>query len=150
MILWEWIFVKGSTRTHFIWPWLMSAREVRVSCQAARDVRRWTLYTTKIKLFWFLCFQLNPLQKIPVLSINGQAICDSHAIALHLCRINKENDLYPEDNVLRTKIDEMMYYNAGVLFPIDSAIYVRFLLKFPQLLSSSFYTSVLSKRSIPL
>ncbi|CAB3219716.1 unnamed protein product [Arctia plantaginis] len=70
--------------------------------------------------------KINPLQKVPVLSINGQVICDSHAIALHMCRIKKDNELYPEDNVLRTKIDEMMYFNCGVLFPIDSAIFTEF------------------------
>ncbi|XP_075981432.1 glutathione S-transferase 1-like [Anticarsia gemmatalis] len=69
--------------------------------------------------------KINPLQKVPALELNGEVIADSQAIALHLCR-SIPNDLYPEDVFIRTRVEEMMFYNAGVLFPIDSAIYTDF------------------------
>lgn len=76
----------------------------------------------------FVLLQINPFQKVPSLSVNGQNICDSHAIALYFCRKSNNQDLYPDDIILRAKIDEWLYFDAGILFPIDSAIFVRKLL----------------------
>ncbi|XP_050550749.1 glutathione S-transferase 1 isoform X2 [Spodoptera frugiperda] len=67
--------------------------------------------------------KINPFQKVPSLSVNGQNICDSHAIALYFCRKSNNQDLYPDDIILRAKIDEWLYFDAGILFPIDSAIF---------------------------
>ncbi|CAH0589915.1 unnamed protein product [Chrysodeixis includens] len=70
--------------------------------------------------------KINPLQKIPALAVNDDVICDSHAIALYLCRSAKDQDLYPNDATLKAKIDELMFFNASVLFPIDSFVFSEF------------------------
>ncbi|KAJ8717579.1 hypothetical protein PYW07_005509 [Mythimna separata] len=70
--------------------------------------------------------KINPLQKVPALSVDGDIICDSHAIALYFCRTGNGQELYPEATIPRTKIDEWLYFNAGVLFPIDSAIFTEY------------------------
>uniref|UniRef100_A0A2A4JU40 Glutathione S-transferase n=1 Tax=Heliothis virescens TaxID=7102 RepID=A0A2A4JU40_HELVI len=70
--------------------------------------------------------KINPLKKVPALSVNGEVIRDSHAIALYFCRSSDNQELYPEDCLLRAKIDEWLYFDAGVLFPIDSAIFTDF------------------------
>ncbi|KAF9412784.1 hypothetical protein HW555_008787 [Spodoptera exigua] len=70
--------------------------------------------------------KINPLQKVPCLSVNGQNIRDSHAIALYFCRKSNNQELYPDDIILKAKIDEWLYFDTGVLFPIDSAIFSDF------------------------
>lgn len=78
--------------------------------------------------YFSLFFQINPLQKVPALVINDEVLCDSHAIALYLCRISKNNELYPEEEDLMAKIDDILFFNSGVLFPIDSEIFVSIIL----------------------
>ncbi|XP_026739293.1 glutathione S-transferase E14-like [Trichoplusia ni] len=70
--------------------------------------------------------KINPLQKIPALAVNDDVICDSHAIALYLCRSAEDYDLYPDDASLKAKIDELMFFNSSVLFPIDSFVFSEF------------------------
>ncbi|XP_047031133.1 glutathione S-transferase 1-like isoform X2 [Helicoverpa zea] len=70
--------------------------------------------------------KINPLKKVPALSVNGEFIRDSHAIALYFCRNSGNQELYPEDSILRAKIDEWLYFDAGVMFPIDSAIFTEY------------------------
>ncbi|XP_022837694.1 glutathione S-transferase E14-like isoform X2 [Spodoptera litura] len=70
--------------------------------------------------------KINPFQKVPSLSVNGQNICDSHAIAVYFCRKSYNKELYPDDIILKAKIDEWLYFDAGILFPIDSAIFSDF------------------------
>lgn len=70
-------------------------------------------------------FQINPLEKVPTLVIGDKAINDSHAIALYLCQKNEKQDLYPKDDiVMKARVDEMLFFNATTLFPVNSAIYV--------------------------
>ncbi|XP_037873489.1 glutathione S-transferase 2 isoform X2 [Bombyx mori] len=66
--------------------------------------------------------QINPLQKVPVLKVDKDVICDSHAIAMYLCETTKSEDLYPGSALARAKINQMLFYNATTLFPIDSFI----------------------------
>ncbi|XP_047996845.1 glutathione S-transferase E14-like isoform X2 [Leguminivora glycinivorella] len=70
--------------------------------------------------------KINPLQKVPALKVGDEVICDSHAIALYLCRIGDGQRLYPEDPVVRAKVDQTMFFNSGTLFPIDSFIYTEY------------------------
>lgn len=70
--------------------------------------------------------QINPLQKVPALAVNENIIIrDSHAIAIYLCQQSNNQDLYPKDSLAKVKVDEMLFFNACELFPIDSAIIVR-------------------------
>lgn len=76
-------------------------------------------------LFIQILFQINPLQKVPALVIGDEVISDSHAIALYLCQRNENQNVYPEDDIiLKARVDEMLFYNATTLFPVNSAIYV--------------------------
>ncbi|XP_063830472.1 glutathione S-transferase E14-like isoform X1 [Ostrinia nubilalis] len=70
--------------------------------------------------------KINPLHKVPALDTGKQVICDSHAIALHLCRQSKHQDLYPEDNFTRARVDQMLFFNSGLLFPADSLIFTEY------------------------
>ncbi|KAJ0174367.1 hypothetical protein K1T71_010513 [Dendrolimus kikuchii] len=67
--------------------------------------------------------KINPLQKVPALAVGGETICDSHAITMYLCQESEDQNLYPEDAMLRAKINEMIFFNSGTLFTIDSSIY---------------------------
>ncbi|XP_030030115.2 glutathione S-transferase 1-like isoform X1 [Manduca sexta] len=70
--------------------------------------------------------KINPLQKVPALSVDGEIICDSHAIALYLCRLSKYQKLYPSDDLMKAAVDRMLYFNATNLFPIDSFIFTEY------------------------
>ncbi|XP_060805658.1 glutathione S-transferase 1-like, partial [Amyelois transitella] len=70
--------------------------------------------------------KINPLQKVPALSVGNHIINDSHAIALYMCRKSRNYALYPYSNTAKSRIDQMLFFNSGTLFPIDSAIYSEF------------------------
>lgn len=70
-------------------------------------------------------FQINPIQKVPAFDTGkGFVICESHPIAMYLCRQVPNNDLYPADTLLRAKVEELMFFNAGSLFPLDAMMLV--------------------------
>ncbi|XP_052743650.1 glutathione S-transferase E14 isoform X2 [Bicyclus anynana] len=66
--------------------------------------------------------KINPLQKVPVLMVGDISICDSHAIAIYLCHICNGSSLYPNEPLLRAKINQMLFFNSSTLFRIDSEI----------------------------
>ncbi|XP_073954196.1 glutathione S-transferase 1-like isoform X2 [Choristoneura fumiferana] len=71
--------------------------------------------------------KINPLQKVPALRVDGDVIIsDSHAIAMYLCSISDSQNLYPEDPVTRARVNQLMFFNAGTLFPIDSLIFTQY------------------------
>ncbi|KAL0870181.1 hypothetical protein ABMA27_006326 [Loxostege sticticalis] len=70
--------------------------------------------------------KINPLQKVPALDTGEQVICDSHAIALYLCRRSRSQDLYPEDTIMRARVEQMLFFNASLLFPADSVIFTEY------------------------
>ncbi|KAJ2948768.1 hypothetical protein O0L34_g8027 [Tuta absoluta] len=74
------------------------------------------------------CFftKINPLQKVPALAVRNEVIRDSHAISLYLCNISKNRELYPDDNLIKAKINEMLFFNADLLFAIDRAIFTAY------------------------
>lgn len=57
------------------------------------------------------------------MKIDDQVLCDSHAIALYLCN-QGDNNLYPADNMIKARVDEMLFINASALFQVDSRIFV--------------------------
>ncbi|XP_072942791.1 glutathione S-transferase 1-like isoform X1 [Epargyreus clarus] len=69
---------------------------------------------------------INPLQKVPALLVQNQVICDSHAICLYLCKLSGDEKLYPSEISIRARIDEMLFFNSGTLFPIDSTIFTDY------------------------
>ncbi|KOB78695.1 Glutathione S-transferase [Operophtera brumata] len=80
------------------------------------------LFKSENKTDWYR--KINPLQKVPALVVGDEVISDSHAVALYLCQRKENQDLYPKDDILlKARIDEMLFYNATTLFPVDSAIY---------------------------
>ncbi|XP_032513789.2 glutathione S-transferase 1-like isoform X1 [Danaus plexippus] len=63
--------------------------------------------------------KINPMATIPVLQDGDVTICESHAIMKYL--VNKYGGercerLYPADLSVRANIDQLMFYDAGVLF----------------------------------
>ncbi|XP_045452597.1 glutathione S-transferase 1-like [Melitaea cinxia] len=70
--------------------------------------------------------KINPLQKVPALQVGDTKILDSHAIALYLCQIAKEQNLYPENPIMRAKVNQMLFFNSGTLFRIDSYILTKY------------------------
>lgn len=69
---------------------------------------------------------LNPLRKVPFI-INGDLrLGESRAIMAYLVNKYKPNDehLYPQSNLeLRAKIDELLQYDAGTLWPAKSRLF---------------------------
>nr|NP_001299034.1 glutathione S-transferase 1-1 [Papilio xuthus]BAM18515.1 glutathionetransferase [Papilio xuthus] len=75
---------------------------------------------------------INPLQKVPCLMTHAEVLVDSHAIALYLCRRwDTEHVLYPPGDLAQAHCDEILFYNATTLFPIDSDIYTKFFAGIP-------------------
>lgn len=62
--------------------------------------------------------------KVPALSVNNHIIRDSHAIATYLCERYGDQQLYPSNPLERSKVNEMLFFNNGTLFTIDSNVFV--------------------------
>ena len=62
--------------------------------------------------------KINPNGQIPVLiDVDNTIVWDSHVIAGYLVDKYANNDsLYPKDFLKRTKINQMLFFEAGVLF----------------------------------
>ncbi|CAH2089097.1 unnamed protein product [Euphydryas editha] len=70
--------------------------------------------------------KINPLQKVPALQVGDTKILDSHAIAMYLCQIANEQILYPENPILRAKVNQMLFFNSSTLFRVDSYILSKY------------------------
>lgn len=60
------------------------------------------------------------------MQVGDTKILDSHAIALYLCQIAKQQILYPENPIMRAKVNQMLFFNSGTLFRIDNYILVSY------------------------
>ncbi|XP_045778002.1 glutathione S-transferase E14-like isoform X3 [Maniola jurtina] len=69
--------------------------------------------------------KINPLQKVPAMVVGDITICDSHAIATYLCQIGNDTRLYPDESLLRAKINQILFFNSSTLFRIDSEIFMH-------------------------
>lgn len=59
----------------------------------------------------------NPFGKVPVLIDGDSSIWDSHAICIYLVeKYAKNDDLYPKDLKKRTKVNQMLFFEASHLF----------------------------------
>ncbi|KAG5334349.1 GSTD1 transferase, partial [Acromyrmex charruanus] len=62
--------------------------------------------------------QINPQHTIPVIDDNGFILWESRAIMAYLVSKYARNDsLYPKDAKERAKVDQMMYFDGGTLWP---------------------------------
>lgn len=72
-----------------------------------------------------LFLKQNPRRCVPALQDGDFILCDSHAINSYLVSTYGKTDaLYPKDTKVRALIDQRMYYDAGVIFPIQKQIAV--------------------------
>ncbi|KAH1011275.1 hypothetical protein HUJ04_000686 [Dendroctonus ponderosae] len=63
--------------------------------------------------------QLNPAHTVPILDDDGFILWESHAIVKYLVdKFGKTDQLYPKALQERAKVDQMLFYNASVLFPL--------------------------------
>lgn len=61
--------------------------------------------------------KINPLAKVPALVDDDVYVWDSHAIAIYLVERYAQDDvLYPKDIMMRTKVNQMLFFEATVLF----------------------------------
>nr|UUV68087.1 glutathione S-transferase [Dendroctonus rhizophagus] len=63
--------------------------------------------------------QLSPANTAPILDDDGFMLWESHAIVKYLVdKFGKTDELYPKALQERAKVDQMLFYNASVLFPM--------------------------------
>lgn len=61
--------------------------------------------------------QINPQHTVPVLSVDGVNIADSHAIVAYLSeRYGKTDRLYPKDLIKRAIVDSRLHFDSSHLF----------------------------------
>ncbi|XP_062532226.1 glutathione S-transferase epsilon 2 isoform X1 [Bombyx mori] len=69
----------------------------------------------------------NPLHTVPILEEDDLVIADSHAIITYLVSKygeEKHESMYPKDLKIRAIIDQMLYFDATILFPrLKTVIY---------------------------
>ncbi|KAF5279723.1 hypothetical protein FQA39_LY05413 [Lamprigera yunnana] len=71
--------------------------------------------------------KMNPQHTVPVLDDEGKYLSDSHAIAAYLVgKYGKDDSLYPKDLHQRAVVDQRMYYDAGVMFPVIKSCHTGF------------------------
>ncbi|XP_012056448.1 PREDICTED: glutathione S-transferase 1-1-like [Atta cephalotes] len=71
--------------------------------------------------------QINPQHTIPVIDDNGFILWESRAIMAYLVSKYARNDsLYPKDTKERAKVDQMMYFDGGTLWPKIFNCYMPF------------------------
>ncbi|XP_078053377.1 glutathione S-transferase 1-1-like [Augochlora pura] len=61
--------------------------------------------------------KMNPQHSIPTIDDNGFILCESRPIMGYLVSKYAKNDsLYPRDSKRRAKVDQMLYFDHGILF----------------------------------
>lgn len=61
--------------------------------------------------------KINPLGRVPALIDDDVYVWDSHAIAIYLVEKYAEDDiLYPKDIVLRTRVNQLLFFEATILY----------------------------------
>lgn len=60
--------------------------------------------------------RINPLHCVPTLVAGSLTLCDSHAIMSYLADKKGGSDLYPTDLIVRSKIQQFLYFDASILF----------------------------------
>jgi glutathione S-transferase len=70
--------------------------------------------------------KLNPDSKIPVIvDTDGFTLSESRAILAYLVNSKSpESDLYPSDTKKRALVDQKLYYDATVIYPVFRAMWV--------------------------
>ncbi|XP_075984524.1 glutathione S-transferase 1-like [Anticarsia gemmatalis] len=62
--------------------------------------------------------KINPQHTIPTLTDGDFNIWDSHTIITYLAnKYGKDNSLYPTDPVKRARVDVMLHFDSGTLYP---------------------------------
>ena len=68
---------------------------------------------------------INPTSTVPALVDGDVKVFDSSAIAIYLVeKYAKNDDLYPKDLKLRTKVNEILFYISSFLYPRAYQIFV--------------------------
>ncbi|KAK4877106.1 hypothetical protein RN001_009612 [Aquatica leii] len=71
--------------------------------------------------------KLNPQHTVPVLIDEDKIICDSHVIVTYLIQKYAKDDLlYPSSLSKRIVVDQRLYYDASIMFPIVKKAYSGF------------------------
>ncbi|KAF5270029.1 hypothetical protein FQR65_LT05828 [Abscondita terminalis] len=71
-------------------------------------------------------FAINPNHTIPALDDEGTIICDSQAIIIYLVtKYGKDDSFYPNDLKARALINETLFYNACVIFPVSKKLILK-------------------------
>lgn len=61
---------------------------------------------------------INPTSTVPALIDEDTKIFDSNAIAIYMVeKFAKDDSLYPKELILRTKVNERLFYIASYMFP---------------------------------
>lgn len=73
---------------------------------------------------------MNPQQTVPTLQDNEHVIWDSHVISTYLVnKYSKYDYLYPKDLTARSLVDQRLYFDGSILYPvIHNALVKRFTL----------------------
>lgn len=71
--------------------------------------------------------KINPQHTVPTLVDGDFVLWDSHAISIYLVeKYGKNDQLYPKDLILRSKINQRLFFDASVLFPPGTAALVKY------------------------
>lgn len=61
--------------------------------------------------------KINPMGKVPALIDSDFCVWDSHAIAIYIVeKFAKDDSLYPKDLMLRTMVNQRLFFEASYLF----------------------------------
>ncbi|KAH8251842.1 hypothetical protein KR038_009364, partial [Drosophila bunnanda] len=64
--------------------------------------------------------EVNPMQKVPALKIDGHSLCDSVAIMHYLEQARPQPSLLPQDPVIRAKVNEIVQLICSGIQPLQN------------------------------